>query len=161
MKKTILISSVLMAGIALYGQPLSPHVISTSGNSFSSANSRMDFTIGETLTSTLTAGSNVMTQGFHQPEIKFASLEDYTDDLTMNLYPNPTIQFVTLKTDYESELKVYISDMNGKTLLNSGVFVSSVMLDLGSFASGNYVLMVTDLTGKPLKSYSIIKKSTN
>lgn len=159
MKHIVILSMSLFAGVLLQAQSVSPQVLASSGSSFSSSNARVDFTIGEAVTSSLTAGNVQVTQGFHQPEIKFSGLEDFADEYTFNLYPNPTVQYVTLNTSNSAEMKIHVYDMNGKTLIHSNVFISAITLDLSSLSAGNYVLMVSSVSGQPLKSYSVIKSS--
>ena len=51
-----------------FAQSLSPSVIASAGSSFTSAQFSMDYTLGETFVTTLSNGSNILTQGFHQPQ---------------------------------------------------------------------------------------------
>lgn len=53
--------------IALQAQSLSPVVIASGGSTYTAGGYSLDFTVGETLTATLSGGSNIVTQGFHQP----------------------------------------------------------------------------------------------
>jgi hypothetical protein len=141
-------------------QSLSPQVVASSGNRFSNGGSEIEFTIGEVLTSTLTGGGSTLTQGFHQPEIQFLSLDNYSDEYVFELFPNPTEQFITVKSPKADNLMVQVYDANGKSVLVSPVFKQQVTLDLQNLAMGSYVLMVSTESGQPLHSYSIIKKTT-
>jgi hypothetical protein len=58
----------VVAFCALTAQQLTPSVIATSGSSFQSSEFSLDYTLGETFVATLSNGSNVLTQGFHQPQ---------------------------------------------------------------------------------------------
>ena len=149
------------AGIACIasGQSLSPQVVAASGNRFSNAGSELEFTIGEVATSTLTSGGDVLTQGFHQPEIQYASLESYADDYTFVLYPNPTEQFVTITSSHDGDMQVQVYDAAGRTVTASAVFQQEVTLDLQALATGSYVLMIANGAGQPLHSYTITKTS--
>jgi hypothetical protein len=160
MKKLLL----LMGGIAglsvSYAQSLSPQVIASSGTSFSSASAKLEFTIGEVVTTTLTASGNTLTQGFHQPELQFASLENYNSGYTFTLYPNPTEQFVTVESTKEDNMQVHVYDASGKSILVSSVFQQKITVDLQTLAAGSYILRITTKDGLPLHSYTVIKKST-
>lgn len=161
MKKHLLLLLGASGSIGIASaQSLSPQVVASSGNSFSNAGIEIEFTIGEVVTSTLTAGGNTLTQGFHQPQIQFASLENYAADYVFELFPNPTEQFITVTSPNDEELKVHVYDGNGKAILVSPVFKQQIILDLQSLATGNYVLMVSTESGEPLHSYSIIKHTT-
>lgn len=161
MKKVLLITVGVFCGFAsLLAQSLTPQVIASSGTIYSNASSSIEFTIGEVATSTLTAGGNTLTQGFHQPEIRFASLEDYSNNYAFNLYPNPTEQFITVESTKEDDMQVHLYDANGKVILVSSVFQQKITVDLQTLAAGSYILMVTKKSGEPLHSYTVIKKSS-
>ncbi len=156
--KVLIFLGALFSVIPLSSQSLSPEVVATSGNSFSSPNVQIDFTIGEVTTSTLSGGSNNLTQGFHQPEIHFFSVDQNKDEFTFSLYPNPTEQFVTVASTTETEMKVRIYSASGESIEVSSVFTKTITLDLQLMACGSYIMVITDVSGKPLKSYTIIKK---
>ncbi|MEY3441864.1 MAG: hypothetical protein RLZZ519_145, partial [Bacteroidota bacterium] len=88
----------------------------------------MEFTIGEVATSTLTAGSDALTQGFNQPEIEIVAVEEFIDVYTIQLYPNPTEQFITVETNSEEELQVEVFDALGKKVIDPHMFNQKVAL---------------------------------
>lgn len=161
MKRSAFVTIGVLAGISLSAQSLTSEVVATSGTSFSGAGTTLDFSIGEVATSTLTAGVHTLTQGFHQPEIHFASLENYNGDFALTLYPNPTEQFVTVETTKEDLLKIQVYDANGKILMVSPVFSQKTSIDLLTWAAGSYVMVVSTKAGVPVHSYTVIKKSGN
>jgi hypothetical protein len=160
MKQLLLLCAGVSGAACLSAQSLSPQVIASAGNSFSTASARIEFTIGEVVTSSLTAGGNTLTQGFHQPEIHFASFENYTNDYVFTLYPNPTEQFVTVESTKRDDMQVHVYDALGQAIQVSSVFQEKITIDLQTLAAGNYVLMIATKSGKPLHSYTVIKKST-
>lgn len=143
----------------IFAQSLSPQVIASSGTTFTSASAKLEFTIGEVATSTLTAGGNTLTQGFHQPEIQFNSLENYNPDFVFTLYPNPTEQLVTVESSKEENMQVHVYDANGKAIIVSSVFEQKITIDLQTLAAGSYIFRITTKDGKPLHSYTVLKKS--
>lgn len=159
MKKALLCFGMFAGFTCIYSQVLSPQVIASSGNSFSSASLRLDFTIGEVATTSFTSGSNTITQGFHQPEINISSLENHNADYAFTLYPNPTEQFVTVETTKEEDMQVHLFDANGKAIMVSSLFNQKVTVDLQTLSAGTYVMKITTKAGLPLHSYTIIKKS--
>jgi hypothetical protein len=159
MRSSFLVISFVIAASAVSAQSLTPEVIATAGNSYSTATAKIEFTIGEVATSSLTAGSNTLTQGFHQPEIHFSSLDDYSDDFAFTLYPNPTEQFVTVASTKREDMQIHVYDANGKAMMVSSIFQEQITVDLHILAAGTYILVVTTKAGQPLHSYSVIKKS--
>ena len=141
-------------------QSLTPEVIASSGTSFSSASAKLEFTIGEVATSTLTSGSNMLTQGFHQPKIQFSSIENFNNEYVFTLYPNPTEQFVTVECTKEDDMQLHVYDANGQAIFVSSVFRQKTTVDLQFLAAGSYILRITTKAGIPLHSYTVIKKSS-
>lgn len=157
MKRLLIMSGVLFWVFSLNSQTLAPQVVATSGKSFSSPTGQVDFTIAEVVTSTLLNGSNCLTQGFHQPEILFTSIENSENEFTFRLYPNPTKQFVIVESTQETEMQVHVYDAMGNAIQKSNLFTKEITIDLGSLASGHYVMAITNASGKHLFSYTMIK----
>ncbi len=160
MKRLLLLCAGLAGYATIFAQSLSPQVIASSGNSFTTASCRIEFTIGEVLTSSLTSGSNTLTQGFHQPEIHYASIGNYADEYAFTLYPNPTDQYVTVASTKRDDMRVHLFDALGKSIMVSSVFQENITVDMQTLSAGSYILMITKDNGQPLHSYTVIKKST-
>jgi hypothetical protein len=158
MKRMFIFLGILLSLIPISSQTLSPEVVATSGNSFSLPNAQIDFTLGEVAISALSGGSNSLTQGFHQPEIHFFAVDKNDNEFTFSLYPNPTEQFVTVVSNSEKEMQVHIYDAGGQAIEVSHVFTKTITLDMQAMASGNYIMVITDNSGKIFNSYKIIKK---
>lgn len=157
MVRPFLLGGMLLCLQSLHAQSLSPQVVATSGKSFSSSTAQIDFTVGEVFTSTYVTSGNMLTQGFHQPEIIITSLKPNEYEFAFNLYPNPTAQFVTVESTLETELHVRIMDIQGRQVQASSVFTRTIKLDLHSLTSGQYLVAISNAAGKPIISYSLIK----
>ena len=68
MKKTIITFMVLLSAVSSDGQTIGRKVISTAGGTLTGGGYSISYNIGETMTATLSAGSNIITQGFEQPD---------------------------------------------------------------------------------------------
>lgn len=156
----LLLSVIYQPFIFTSAQSISPEIISTSGSSFTGINSRIDFTVGELITPTLSNGVIELTQGFHQPEIHYTLVETFSDDFSFLLYPNPTEQFLSVETTYEEFVQLYLNDIHGNSIYTSSGFKYKTVLDLGIYAAGSYILTILDKSGVVLYKYIIIKKST-
>ncbi len=69
MKRISLLIAILATFINGYTQSISPVVIATSGDYFSTANYSISWTLGETLIETYSVPNQFLTQGFHQPQL--------------------------------------------------------------------------------------------
>ena len=62
--------ALLIQSWSVEAQTLSPSVLPSAGGYFSASNGSLSWTLGETMTPTLTAGATMLTQGFQQPEVQ-------------------------------------------------------------------------------------------
>jgi hypothetical protein len=67
-KKTIAVFILICTSIFADAQSISRSTVSSAGGYFSSAAGSLSWTIGQPAVSTLTAGTNMLTQGFQQPD---------------------------------------------------------------------------------------------
>jgi hypothetical protein len=140
-------------------QSVAPEVISTSGNSFNSGVSQLDWTLGEPATLTHNTGSNNLTQGFHQPNLSVTAINTIETTFSVDIFPNPStdhiqILFKDLKTNVTIEL--FTSD--GKLLESKKINDNEIRLDMSSYKAGAYLLSVKEEHSKT-KNYQVIKSN--
>lgn len=83
----------------------------------------------------------------------------YTGAFKVNVFPNPAISTLNVNiagTTSRSVIKVV--DVNGRLLITKPAAAGNTLLDVKSFASGVYMLVVTDEQGKGLYQYKFIKE---
>jgi hypothetical protein len=83
--------SALLFSTALFSQQLTPTVIASAGASFQSSEFSLDYTLGETFITTLSNGTNTLTQGFHQPQAGVI-VEGCTAVEACNYNPDATVE---------------------------------------------------------------------
>lgn len=142
--------TLFSAGLSAFGQSLERSVIANTGGSGSGAGISVDYTIGETLVQTFTGGSNILTQGFHQPASGNVSVENVTDVISYNVFPNPftdAIQF-ELNISQPASVELKLADITGRIVnavnaldYNRGKHV--LQLNTTNLASGSYLLVAT------------------
>ncbi|MCW3084749.1 MAG: hypothetical protein JWP12_2115 [Bacteroidetes bacterium] len=139
-------------------QSVAPQVISTSGTSFSNASGQLDWTIGEPVTSALSASGNQLTQGFHQPNLVITAVNDLAADYSVNVYPNPTVDYVTLHfNNLKETLTIELYTTDGKLLESKQVnTLTDLQLSMADYAAGTYLLALRT-TNSATKNYKIIK----
>ena len=122
-------------------QSLSPEVVATAGDQFSSASINLEWTMGELVTETVEDG-NVLTQGFHQPQIAITSINDPESLRKLVLSgPNPTQGLLSIQT--EEDLTIRLFDMKGALLLTMEIDQPSANIDLSLFPDGIYMMQVS------------------
>lgn len=141
-------------------QSVSPQVISTSGTSYNNGTSQLDWTLGERVTSTYNAGSDIMTQGFHQPNLIITSLNDPETDYSVNIFPNPSTELINLKfKNLKDILTVELFSADGKLLLSKQTdMAAELQFNMLEYSPGIYLLSIKNKESE-IKSYRIVKSN--
>ena len=142
-------------GLNLYAQQGSV----ASGGDASGTGGSVSFSLGQIDYINVTSTGGTITQGIQQPfEIYSAGIEDNGVKLTTKLYPNPTIESVTLQVDKDllTNLQYQLYDEFGKLLMSNKVENVETAIDMSQLASAPYFLKVLNNTTL-LKTYKIIK----
>jgi hypothetical protein len=85
------------------------------------------------------------------------------DNAKINVFPNPTTDFVTVDLELESiskNVEVKITDVNGRVLSTqnfSNVQNDKFTFDVKSYAAGNYFIRVQTEEGFKTKHFTVIK----
>ncbi len=164
MKKKFLFlwAFMMLLCISMKAQTLSPQVISSSGGFYSAASATLSVTVAEmTMVQTFTQPTNMLTQGFQQPEqLTTAIAETEALQGEVVVYPNPSNgQFnISYNALNEDNYQVKIYNMAGQLVFDQSfgaAFGPNIIhVDGGQFGQGIYMLQLqsTDVNGKQKSS---------
>lgn len=145
----------------LQAQSIAPSVIAAQGQVFSSPGHRLSFTTGEPVTASLASGGNVLTQGFHQPNLVVTALEtQLPDPIEVSYWPNPTrdLLHVQISENGQEPQVLELFDLRGKFLQRQNVHPGeTVKIDLTAYTAGIYFLRVSSPQSTESASYKIQK----
>jgi hypothetical protein len=74
----------------------------------------------------------------------------------MSVYPNPTTNYLTLKTEDNANLSYQLYDLQGKVIENKKVNANSTIITMEALPKATYFLTVTD-NKKIVKTFKVIK----
>ena len=94
MLKNTFIFCLLLTSVCVTAQ----EIVATQGDSYTNSSGSIDFTVGEVVINTGTDGSNDLTQGFHQTNWNFVSIEDHVPSYEAIIFPNPTSEILDIRT---------------------------------------------------------------
>ena len=134
----------------------SQEVISSQGDSYIGSGGGLDFTIGEVVTSTGSSGETTLTQGFHQTNWIFVNVENHVPVYKAIIFPNPTEDFLNIKTTSFKNVNYSLFDEMGKLVLNGMLCSEKTSLDVSKLHTGLYSLVLNSPENK-LKTFNIIK----
>ncbi len=158
MRRLFLTVGLGIALLSANAQTASPELVSSAGESFNNTSYQLDWSIGECITTTHTAGDYVLTQGFHQNSYVITAVEDLRSDIYMSVYPNPTSDFISLKVESSKaeDLQYTITDFSGRVLQTSNFVGDIEQINFSNYAVGTYFISVTE-NNQLIKSFKIIK----
>ena len=155
MKYSIIILILFLAGSMVSAQ----QVVSSNGDSKSVAGYEVSWTVGESVVATLIGGSNTLTQGFQQTRLTVTAVTDLLyPGLEIKVFPNPTQEFITIRfSEYIEDTRYSLYDLRGKLIENKLINAADTEIDLKKYASGQYILKLTDKSRQPIQTFQIIK----
>ncbi len=134
-------------------------VISNAGNSFSNNNLEISWTLGETIIKTEQSSENQITQGFHQSKIVVTAIEaNFQSICNINVFPNPTSDFLNLNFDkeVESNLRFSLINSEGRILVNKQIEAKQTQIKMHHYTTGIYFLQVRE-NNDVIKAFKIVK----
>jgi Secretion system C-terminal sorting domain len=154
MRKNTIVLFSLFATLSVSAQ----EVVSTQGNSYSTASGSIDFTIGEVIINTGTNGTNDITQGFHQTNWNFVGLEDHSPSYEASIFPNPTEDVLNIRTSMFENVTYTLYDAQGKLVLQDKLSAEQTPIQVSQLAPGSYSLTLNN-EAQNLKTFKLIKHS--
>ena len=152
MKKQIFLFATFFAAFSASAQ----EVVSSQGETYSNANGSIDFTVGEVIINTGSNGTIDLTQGFHQTNWNFLSVEDFAPDFEVTIFPNPTSDILNIKSSAYQDISYSLYDAQGKLVLKNVLSETVTQIQLNQLAPGAYSLSIHDKK-EQLKNFKLIK----
>ena len=167
-KKIILILSAVIALTKIsFSQTLTPTVVSCYGKFSGAGGYSLSATGGEPMTETFSAGNNILTQGFQQPDFISTGITVLNEaGFLVKIFPNPTADFLTVQfqSNSENEFNISLSDFLGRKFIlhneqekKGNEFTKTFLLN--ELPSACYFLTIENSKGDIKKSFPIIKTS--
>jgi hypothetical protein len=121
------------------------------------------YSVGQVVYTTATGTNGSVAQGVQQPyEISIITgVKETTINLEMNVYPNPTTNFLSLKVDASTslsnqQLSYQLIDLQGKVITNKKVTATNSTINVESLPKAIYFLNVTK-DNQVVKTFKVIK----
>ncbi|MCH2021692.1 MAG: T9SS type A sorting domain-containing protein [Saprospiraceae bacterium] len=159
MKTKFFIFFVLVVNYT-HGQSLERYVIGSFGNfSSTTAGTTLSSTLGEIVGTTESSHSAIITQGFQQPDpLTITSIFNPKQyNLDIDVFPNPTTQYVTIKKDNLMCLYGELTNPLGQ-IIDSYIFKQKItQINLKSITPGTYFLSIKSTNNQFIQSFKIQK----
>jgi len=145
-----------------FTQGLKNEVIGSAGDDFVFEDIEVSWTVGESIIELYQSGNVFISQGFHQPEIKFSEIhEQERPDFFANIFPNPTNRFILVELTGESEMvnfNLILSDLTGRVLLNRIISPADpYQIDLADYSRGILLLKIIRVNNGSQRTFKVVR----
>lgn len=159
-KNTFMSAAFLLLGL---GGLQAQESVNGSGGEATGLGGTASYSVGQVLYTAATGTNGSVAQGVQQPyEISVTTgVKEENINLVMNVFPNPTINYITLKVDAstslsDQQLSFQLIDLKGKIIENKNVMQSNTSINMETLPKAIYFLNVTD-NKQVVKTFKIIK----
>ena len=163
-KNLFLLLSGLSIASMVQSQQLSPSVLAADGGISKAAGISLEWTLGETITESLSSTDRLYTQGFHQPLLMakiLPSAEQHVTGYIVTVAPNPvqSILLATITSPNDEKILLTLIDITGRRFpIQSAIGkFSTVNVDMSGMISGIYLLELRNTSGQLVRTFKIIK----
>lgn len=152
MKKGSFALFFAIASLHVSGQ----EVVSTQGDAYTNGSGSLAFTIGEVVINTGTDGTNDLTQGFHQTNWSFLSVEHHDANYEATIFPNPTSETLNIKASSFENVSYTLYDAQGRLVLQDKLSSELTTIEVSHLETGNYSIVLNN-DAEHLKTFKLIK----
>lgn len=145
------LSCILLTSIS-FGQTIEKFSIDSGGQSISTGNIQMLYTIGEVNVQELSVGNIQISEGFINPDTSTTLSIGNEFSFGIKIFPNPATSLITIQSNIRLE-KVEIYDIIGKQVF----MVNSELnfIDVSKLSKGSYLLIIKTNEGEVTKKIII------
>jgi hypothetical protein len=156
------IASIAFLLLGLGGLHAQENAVTTGGEA-TGAGGTASYSVGQVVYTTATGTNGSVAQGVQQPyEISvITGVKETSINLEMNVYPNPTTNFLSLKVDASTslsnqQLSYQLIDLQGKVITNKKVTATNSTINVENLPKAIYFLNVTK-NNQLVKTFKVIK----
>ena len=154
-KKTIVSVAFLLLGLGGLHAQESP---AATGGDATGTGGTASYSVGQVVYTTNTGSNGSVAQGVQQP-YKISTtvgINETAINLEMNVYPNPTTNYLTLKVEKTEGLTFQFYDLQGKVITNKKVNSATTTVAMENLPTATYFLNVVK-NNQVVKTFKIIK----
>jgi len=145
MKKFNFIVAVMIMALSSQAQSIRSYVITNAGASLMSAEGGLYLSIGESMSTEITDGEIMISQGFLQVSLVAANAVSTEDLLNEPIlaFPNPSISNITIDIpEFDGLYQYQLFDITGNLIEQENLTQTKQTIDLEKVPSGTYLMKV-------------------
>ncbi len=150
--------ALLAAGLLWAGMAHAQESVNAAGGDATGTGGSVAYSVGQVVYTTATGATGNVAQGVQQPfEISVVTgVSETSIQLEMSAYPNPTIDFLTLKVSAFEGLNLQLTDMRGTVIASKKIAELNTIISMEGLAKSIYFLRISD-ENHVVKTFKITK----
>lgn len=159
-KNKLIIIVFLAISLIWAGSIQAQESINVSGGDATGSGGTFSYSIGQVVYLTDIGGTGSVAQGVqHAYEIFTYDIQEAIPDISLTVYPNPTLDFLILQiSDYQvNKLSFQLFDINGKLLRNEQIIENKTLINMYGYPTAIYFVHVVNKENKKIQTFKIIK----
>ena len=159
LNKKVFVSLIILLGL-VQTTLLAQNATVTAGGEATGSGGTVSYSVGQLLYTTYTDATGSLAHGVQQPyEIMVVAGIDQPISLECSVYPNPTSDYLRLKVDNNTTIRMtyQLYDASGKLLLFKIIENNEATIIMQNYFPATYFLKIRD-NNKEVKTFKIIKK---
>ena len=151
----ILFTLIFLSGIFL-SKSFAQSVINSTGASLKDGSYQIEYSIGEISITTLSAGSNFITQGLLQPQVKYLNPQCEIINAPIQTFPNPTRDKFRMVGQFDWITGYHIYAADGK-LVRIASFYNNY-INLSNLPAATYFIKLYPACDNKFKVLKVVKQ---
>jgi len=159
--KNIKIKVLIAVSLLWVGGLQAQTSINSAGGDKSNSSGSASYSFGQVFHAVENSSNGSIEEGVqHGYLIETSDLEHQDYDRSLNVYPNPTTDYLTLNISGEikQELKFNMVSIQGGEVTSGSIEGDEIQINMVGLSPGTYFLDVFDLNNQKVKNFKIIKK---
>jgi hypothetical protein len=131
-----------------------------SGGDATGSGGSVAYSVGQVVYTTNTSSGGSVAQGVqHAYEINVVGIIDKQLNISLNAYPNPAADVLTLQiSNYNNEKLMYqLYDLNGKLLSSAQIIAQQTLINTATLPVSTYFIDVFNQENQKVQTFKIIK----
>ncbi|NOZ36313.1 MAG: T9SS type A sorting domain-containing protein [Chlorobi bacterium] len=155
MKKILFLPLILLISATASN---AQEIITSGGDFFKNSSISISWTLGETITETISDGTNILTQGFQQSKLSATEIFSVnSDNYLITIFPNPAENIINIKINTPENLQYQFLDINGRILKEATITNVNTEIKVNNLPVSVYFLKIYN-NNRIIKTYKIIKQ---
>lgn len=159
MKKSLTIIALLLSILGFGQVAIDKSSISSGGTSTTNGTLSIISTIGEVAVNETTTGNIHVSEGFMSSKmLKTLGVISYSSLENIQVYPNPTVDYVTVNFEKSDSYTISVFNNSGQILNTIKTNKVKQQVSLESYSTGVYIILIKNSEKQLYKTFKLIKK---